>query len=316
MWPENAEILQSVVKTSFNEALDIAKEGLSYPNLTKPITQDQLTTEYMAFGGIPEPRQMGYTQASSGQRIAKELRDFKLTGSVVPFETTVEIDRAVIETNPSEVPRITSEMAEKCILHMERRFVGTVLPSTTMLGYDGIALYTATHAETGANQDNDLTSAAATGTKPTGAEIESDLDTELASLKAFTDDTGSPVNAGVTKYAILVPAGWEYLYRSVLEPVQGQAMNVDASGGTGRYRGMFKVYGSPFVATEDRHYLFAIRGSGAAVALATNKDWEIKTNIGTDADSWNLHNKAVFTAYGRFEFYIWDWKRTLRQVWT
>lgn len=315
-WPINSEVLTGITKASFAKAMSTAEAGLTYPALTMPITQDQLTQTYTSFGNVPEPRQMGGSVASSGTSIGKSLKDYKLTATVVEFETTVIMPRAVIETNPEEIARITQQMAEKCAIAKERRFVATALPAATA-GYDGVSLYNDAHPESGTSQDNNLTSAAATGTVPTAAELEADLITEITSLKGFTDDQLTPVNAAVSSFSILVPIGFEYLYRGVLEPLKGQIQGTDVSGGTGRFRGMFKVYASPFVATTDRHYLFANRPGSAAVAELKNKDWDIATNVGDDSsDRWRLGKEAVFTAYGRFEFYPWQWWTTIRQVWT
>lgn len=313
--PINAEILQGIVRTSFYESLSAGEAGLLWPKYCKVVTQEELTTTYTSFGAVPEPRQMSGTVASTGQRQVKELKDYKLVGTVVEFESTVEIPRAVAETNEGEVRRKVEELAAKCAMFLDKRMIGTALPASTA-GYDGLSLYNDAHLETGAAQDNNLTSAAATGTVPTAAELEADLTTEITSLKGFTDDQGTPVNANLQGYRIICPIGFEYLYKSVLEPLKGQSPGLDVSGGTGRFRGLFEVDASPYVASTDRHYLFAKRPGYYPLALLKNKDWEIKTNIGTDADSWNMGLKALIMAYGRFEIYPWDWKGTVRQVWT
>lgn len=314
----NAEVLQSIAHNAFYGELLRQEELRVYPKLCELIDQDDLTTTYTSFGSTPEPRQLSGSVASGGQRHFKRVRDYKITGTVVEWEQTVEIDRAVIETNPNEVPRRMREMAAKASIFMDRRFVGTILPASTA-GYDGVGIYSASHPESGTNQDNDDTSAAATGTKPSAAELESHLDTELGTLCGFTDDEGTPVNAGVQSFFILVPKTFRYLYKTVLEPATNQERGgLDSSGGSGRFRGMFQVLGSPFVATEDRHYIFTNEGGGGrkAVALLKNKDFEFVTNIGTDSDRWRHDQKAVFSSYARFEFIPWDWKCTYRQVWT
>ena len=316
-WPANPEVLQGIAKTSFYGSLAAEEANRLYTKseLCMPIEQGDLTVTYTSFGNVPEPRLMSPTVAGGGSRQAKDMKDYKLVGTVAEFELTVTRPRAVVETNPGEIPRVTQQMAEKAALFMDRRFVATALPSSTV-GYDGVSLYNDAHPESGTNQDNNLTSAAATGTKPTAAELEADLDLELLSLKGFTDDQGTPVNDGVSRYTVIVPLQFEYLYKSVLTPTKAQSPGLDISGGTGRYRGMVDVYASAFVATQDRHYLVAQKGGTAPVALLKNKDWEFKTNIGTDSDLWNYSQTALFYAYARWEFIPWDWKTTLIQVWT
>ena len=318
-WPSNAEVLQGIAKTSFYGALNALEGGLSYPTLCQVIDQNDLTQTYTSFGGVPEPRLMGYTQAGGGSRQVKSLGDFKLTGSVAEFETTVAVPRSVIETNAGEIPRITAQIAEKAQLFMERRFVATTLAGSTA-GYDGVSLYNDAHPESGTNQDNNFTAAAAgtvpTTTFPTPTEIEQFLSRDIGLLKKFTDDAGTPVNAAVNRYICLVPATYEWTYRATLEPLKQEVAGYDVQGSMGRFRGMVTVMASPFVATEDRHYVFAAGTSTKAVALLKNRDWDFFTNIGTASDAWNINQTALFTAYARFEFIPWDWKRTFINVWT
>ncbi len=313
--PLNAEVLQGIARTSFYGQITSMESRLVHPKLTTPITQEDLTVTYTAFGEVPEPRQLSGSVASTGQRKAHGLGDFKLVGTVVEWEQTVEVPRSVIETNSSEIERITSSMARKAMIYMDRRFVADILPASTA-GYDTVSLYNDSHLESGTAQDNNVTSAAGTGTAPTATELEAQLDIEVAALEGFTDDKGTPVNIGVEGYTILVPTAFRALYAGAVEPLKQQSPGLDVSGGTGRWRGLFTILSSPFIATADRHYTFADNPDTKAVALLKNKDFEFVTNIGTDSDKWRLDQMAVFSSYARWEFIPWDWKVTMRQVWT
>lgn len=329
-FPINAEVYSAIkhgIADSFYGTI-IAEEGeYAYGKLCKPIDQDDLTTTYTAWGGTPEPRQLSAgATGTGGGRMAKQLKDYKITGTVVEWEQTIEIPRSIVETQPGLAAEKAAEMARKALLFMDRRFVATILPGSTA-GYDGVALYADAHPESGTNQDNNLTSAAATGTKPTAAELESQLDLEVSTIKKFTDDAGTPVGATCRKFKILVPVSFEYLYKSILDPgvnlsgVAGYDSSANSTttsfgAGSGRFRGMFEVIGSPFVATDDRHYTFADRPGYYPVALLRNKDFEVVDNINTDSDMWRLNQTAIIHSYARFEFIPWDWKGTVRQVWS
>ena len=323
MQPINAQVLQGIAKTSFYGALNDEEAKRIYPKLCKIIDQPDLTVTYTSFGGVPEPRQLSGSRASTGNRQAKSLQDYTLTATVVEWEDTVRIPRSVIETNPGEITRITEQMAQKASIFMDRQFIATTLPSTSALGYDGIALYSASHAETGSNQTNTDTDAITgiSATHPTSAEMEIQLDSNLAQLKGITDDVGTPVNAGVERYSIVVPTEFEYHYKAVLggqglfNPSPATA-GLDVTGGTGRFRGMFDVLGSPFVSAADRYFIFCNDVSVPAVACIKNKDWEFNSNIGTSSDLWNLEQTAMFTAYARWTFVPWNWKVTMRQIFT
>ena len=315
-WPLNAEVLQGIARTSFYGAIASAEAASIYPQICEIINQEDLTVTYTSFGEVPEPRQLSGAVASTGERQAHGLNDYKVTGTVVEWEQTVEVPRAVIETNPSEIPRITARMARKATVFYDRRLIGTILPAATA-GYDGAALYSdAGHTESGTAQDNNLTSDIATVATPTAAEIEASLANNIGVIKGFQDDKGTPVNEGIGRFKIIVPLGYEFIFKAVLAPLNQATPGLDVSGGTGRFRGMVEVLPSAFVATADRYYLFADRPDTKAVALLKNKDWEFKTNIGTDSDAWNLSQVAIFHSYARMEFIPWDWKVTIRHVYT
>ena len=313
----NDEALQGIAHNAFYGELQNQESKRLWPKLCEVIQQEDLTVTYTSFGSAPEPRQLSGSRTATGVRQAYGVKDYKITGTVVEWEQTIEIPRATIETNPTEIPRKMTEMAAKASMFIDRRFVATILPAATA-GYDTVSLYNDSHPESGTNQDNNLTAAVGGGTTiPTAAELETNLDIEIAALKNFTDDHGSPINEGGSEFAILVPTEFEFLYKTVLQPATTQSAQAgDVSGGTGRFRGMFNVMASAFVATADRHYLFVMDTGRRAVALLKNKDFEFVTNIGTDSDRWRHGQMAVFTSYARFEFVPWDWRATLREVWT
>ena len=321
-FPINSETYSAIkhgIADSFYGTIIAEEQEYTYNRLCKPIEQDDLTTTYTAWGGVPEPRAMSTAltgaTAAGGGRMAKQLMDYKITGSVVEWEQTIEIPRSVVETQPGLAAEKAAEMARKAMLYMERRFVGTILDAAT-LGYDGDALYSTSHTESGASQDNADTSAAATGTKPTAAELETQLDLNVALVKAFTDDASTPVNATVKQFEMIVPLAFETLYNIVLGASNTASPGLDVSGGTGRFKGMFNITASPFVSAADRHFIFCKRPGYYAVALLKNKDWEVVDNINTDSDAWRLNQTALIHSYARFEFIPWDWKGTIRQVWT
>lgn len=306
----NPETLSGIAHNSFYGELQEQEGKRIYPKICEIINQTDITTTYTTFGSPPEPRRLSGTQAATGARQAYGMKDYIIAGTVVEWEQTIEIPRATIETNPDEIPRQMRMMAAKASMFMDRRLIGTILNAAT-LGYDGVALISATHGESGTNQDNDFTDNIADPAAPTGAELEAILGANIAFLKGVTDDRLTPVNEGASRFQVIMPNAAEFIYRSVLEPVQNQAQGgLDISGGTGKFRGMFEVLPSAFSGT-NRHYVFAADTGRKAVALLKNKDFEFKTNIGTDSDIWNLGQMAVFHSYARWEFIPWDWHAIL-----
>ena len=319
-FPINSEVYSAIkhgIADSFYGTILAEEPDYTYGKLCKPVDQDDLTATYTAWGGAPEPRQLSTALNGSGTgggRQAKQLMDYKVTGSVVEWEQIIEIPRSVVETQPGLAAEKAAELARKALLFMDRRFVGTILDAAT-LGYDGDALYSTTHTESGTAQDNADTSAAATGTKPTVAELEAQLDLNVALLRLFTDDALTPVNATVKQYLMLIPVEFEPLYNISLGTSNMAHPGLDVSGATGRFKGMFEIVSSPFVPAT-RHYIFCKRPGYYPVALLKNKDWEVVDNINTDSDAWRLNQTALIHSYARFEFIPWDWKGTIRQVWS
>lgn len=320
-FPLNAEVYTAIkhgIADSFYGTILGEEMDYAYGKICKMVDQEDLVTTYTGWGGVPEPRQLSAgATGTGGGRQAKQLKDYKITGTVVEWEQTIEIPRSIVETQPGLAADKAAEMARAALMFMDRRFVATVLQASTP-GYDGVSLYNDAHPESGTNQDNNVTSAAATGTKPSVAELETEIDLEMGTVKKFTNDQGTPVNGACKKWRILVPTAFEYLYGAVLGTINTAAgvAGYDVSGGTGRYRGMFDVIGSPFVAADDKHYTFANRSGYYPVALLKNKDFEVVDNINTDSDTWRINQTALIHSYARFEFIPWDWKGTIRQVWT
>lgn len=308
MYPQNAEILQGIYRKSFFDNFSSGQSSRFYSALSKDIPQSETTSTYTSFGSVPEPNQLSGSAASAGIPSAKALKDYKLAVTVVEHQVKVSMPRSVAEDNPADAQGMVAKLGGKASFYYDRLFIAC-LTSSTLLGYDGKVIYSATHAESGTNQDNEHTSA---GT-PTGAEIETALTTQLGALMAFTDDQGTPVNEGVTSYTLLVNPLQFFTYKSVLDPNLSQQA-IDSSGGTGKFRGMFTVISSALVASKT-HYLFA-NGVDPAVGFFHKTDWDLKSNMYTDSDLWNHSNTAMFTGYARMAFYPWNWKATDRYVFT
>lgn len=306
-YPQNPEILQGIYRADFMEGFVSGQGHRYYSKLSKDMPQDKTTVIYTAFGSVPEPRQLSGFQAG-GIRQSKELKDYKLTVTVQEYEVTVDMPRSVAEDNPQDAGVMVGELGGKASFAYDRQFIAC-LTSSTLLGYDGVVLYSASHAETGSNQTNVDTSA---GT-PTGAQIETALSSNLGALLAFTDDQLTPVNEGVTHFTILVNPLQYFTYLSVLDPNMSQQA-IDSSGGTGKFRGLFTIIPSALVTTK-YHYVFA-DGGPSAVGFFHKTAWDMKSNMYTDSDDWNRGQMAYFTGYARHSFYPWQWKSTARYIFT
>lgn len=311
--PINANLQRRINKEAFYAEIEASKNERAWPKFAEKIPQDAASVIRPGFGSIPKPTQISGTAAGMNAAKIKALKDYSYTTTVVEWDLSVGMKRSLFEDNEEEAGRIGRLHGQSASVFFDERAIAQ-LDSTTALGYDGIALYSGSHPESGTNQDNDRTSTAATGTKPTAAELETALEDNLPTLRDFNDDQGRPVNEGVTRFTIVIPPEFEWVYKLTLDPnLRDQA--IDSSGVTGRFRGMFDVVVSAYVPA-DRHFIFAQNRTRKALGLYTKTDWDYFSNIGTDSDAWRLGRLAVFTGYSRFEFAPMDWKTTIRHVYT
>jgi len=309
-YPQNPEILQGIYRKNFFDGMGVQAGGRFYNRLSMDIPQEVTTVTWTSFGSVPEPRQLsGMVGGGGGTSMSKEVKDWKLATTVQEHEVTVDMPRSVAEDNPADAGGLVSKLGEKAQFYYDRQFMAC-LTSTTLLGYDGVVVYSASHPESGTNQGNAGTSA---GT-PTAAQVETGLADSIGKILGFKDDQGTPVNEGVSSFTVLVNPLQYMTYKTVTDPTMSQQA-VDSSGGTGVYRGMVTAIPSTLVTTK-YHYVFANNTSSKAIGFFHKTDWDISSNMYTDSDMWQRSKIAFFTGYARFAFYPWNWKNTARYIFT
>jgi hypothetical protein len=310
MYPQNPEILQGLYRTSFFDNFTSGQKSRFYSQLSKDVPQEQTTVTYTSFGSVPEPSQLSGTAATAGVPRTTSLKDYKLAVTVNEHKVTVPMPRSVAEDNPIDAANMVGKLGQKASFFYDRKFLAC-LNSSTLLGYDGKVVYSTTHAESGTNQDNARTATGA-GTI-TAAEMEVGITAALAGLMSFTDDQLTYVNEGVSHFTILCnPLQWAMINNLTNPTMSSQA--IDSSGGTGKFRGMFTVIASALVTTKV-HFIFA-DGGDPAVGFFHKTDWDITSNMFTASDTWTQQMVALFTGYGRFEFYPWNWKNTIKTTYS
>jgi hypothetical protein len=311
--PINVNLQRRINKEAFYAEIEASRNERCWPRFAERITQDAASVIRPGFGSIPKPTQMSGSTAGMSSAQLKGLKDYSYTTTVVEWDLSVAMKRSLLEDNMEEAGRVGRLHGQSASVYFDERAISQ-LDSTTALGYDGKALYVADHDESGTDQDNDRTTNIGVVAKPTATELETALEDNLPALRDFTDDQGRPVNEGVSRFMILIPPEYEWIYRLALDPnLRDQA--IDSSGVTGKFRGLFDIKVSAYV-TADRHFIFAQNRTRSALGLYVKTDWDYFSNIGTDSDAWRLGRQAVFTGYARFEFAPMDWKTTVRHVYT
>src|SRR5262245_40163397 len=236
-YPINPEILQSIVQKGFYDGVAAAENERLFPRICMDQTQKELTELDVSFGSVPEPTQFSGKSAAK-LREYKELKDYKLTCTLVEWEDSVDMPRIVLQSNPEQGARISSNLGQKVIVFYDKRLLQQMANNPN--SYDAQAWFSTTHNESGSNQINTAsTNIAATATPftPTGTELETSLTAMLAGLTNLNDHQGTPANEGVSTFTAIIPPDFEWIFKTVLDPkMAGQA--VDASGVTGRFRGI------------------------------------------------------------------------------
>lgn len=322
MWPINASLTQDILQVDFFENVERAQNNRFYPKLSTPKSVAEITTTFPSFGSVPEIRQLSGV-SGGGVRQPIALKDYTMNATVFEYEQTVPIRRLVAVSKPEAVRAKTSQIAAKAMKGMDRTLC-QALNSTTVLGYDGVALTSTAHPESGTNQSNQVTGANITLPAMTAAEAEAALLSAIPATKAFVDDQGTPVNEGVSRWIVLCPLTFEIAMKLVVDPtLSNQA--IDSSGITGRFRGQVEVIGSAYATatglpggTVDRFWLFPVdQDSGAgALALATLADWQFNTNIGNDSsDDWN-NGWGFLRSWAAFAYVPWNWHSVMCHILT
>lgn len=303
----NIEVTKRIIMDSFYKEIAQAQLERVYPKIAEEIPQETTSVTRPGFGSVPRPIQLSGTTDGGSSAKSRTVKDYQFTTTVVEWDNTIDLPRALVEDLPDEAAMLARNLAAAGTVHLDERGIAQ-LDSATALGYDGKALYSTTHNESGSNQDNAKTTA---GT-PTATEFEASLGVSVAALRGYTDDQGRPVNEGATRYTILVAPGQERVANIVLNPTMS-AQAVDSSGVTGVYRGQFDIITSAYV-PDKRYFLFSQNRNRKALGFYVKTPWTFVNNIGTESDAWNYGRKAIFSGYARFEMLPRDWKVTVRYI--
>jgi hypothetical protein len=313
MWPVNANVNTDIIHDDFYSSVERAQNKRFYSRLSMPKTLGELTTIFTSLGSVPEIRQMSGV-AGGGERQGILLKDWTVTCTAYEWEQTVPIRRSIAVSKFDEVRNKTSQLASKAVKGMDRTLCQALI-STTALGYDAVALFSSAHPESGTNQDNTNTGTGI-GSALTGVNAEAALIAAIAKFLAVVDDQGTPVNEGVGKFKLLCHVSQYSAFNTVVNPTMSQ-QSIDASGATGRFRGLVELIASAYCTTTGltsgaftKAFLFAGDGEAdeQALALGTLSDWQFNTNIGNDdSDDWNK-GEGWLRSWAAFAYFPWQWQ--------
>jgi len=280
---------------------------------------DASRADFGWFGSIPFPSQW------ASARSHRSLKSYTDTLTPVWWELTVDWDVDAFEDDQTGTASNTAAgIAARSKEHVNSRLSYVIMEgdgSTHDTAYDGQFYFDDDHAESGTNQDNDLTSAASTGTDPTAAEFEAAFGDALEALAGFTDDQGNPLGlpGGVE---VVIPPEYMKVAGIVLGSNGTTAASTtdpgmsDTTSISGIFRGQYKVTMNPYLTDADRFYLFmpATADSVGPFIQVSRHDWVFNTFDPTNDSLCNENRIVSFRAEAKYEFGYGLWQKGIVHI--
>lgn len=180
-----------------------AVESASWVNkISMLFDSNQESETYKWLGMVPQMREW------VGGRQAKGFRENGITITNKLYEATLEV--LVDEIRRDKTGQVMLRVAELARRAQEHwAYLLSTLLAANGTCYDATAFFYDSHTEgASGTQDNNLTSAAATGTDPTSAEMETAVMNAVEAILGFLDDQGQPMNAGAREFMVMIPPAY------------------------------------------------------------------------------------------------------------
>jgi len=235
----------------------------------------------------------------SGQRVKQGLP--QVTYNIVnkKWEATAVFDYMIRKFGKnSVVAKNVAQMGQKAREHRDKLLTQVLVAGTSTNCYDAQFFFDTDHAETGGaiyttSQDNDKTTAAATGTQPTDLEFAASMRTAQSTLFNYKDGAGDPFWPGDSpSFVAMVPP----VYRAVALQV---ANNESLTGPVANdLKGTFTVRTNPFMTAADQYFIFNTSHIQKALILQMAEEVSMEDDMGGDSE---FNTKDV--AFGSFAVY-------------
>lgn len=243
---DNALLLEKGLRAEFLRAFDNGEK----PADVMPIIMETRSTsdseKYGWLGEVPQLREWVDERQLSG------LKDFDYTIPNKDYESTLQVNKNAMDDDQLGATKIRiRDLASRALTHPRKLLFDQIALGPTALGYDGVAFFSASHPESGTNQDNIVTGTS--GSPYTTAQFKTDFCSARERMRGFTDDQGEPRNEGDMKLLVVAPESMECVVDEVLTAkVIAQTTNVLVGAAE-------KLISSRLPSDED-WYLFATSG--------------------------------------------------------
>lgn len=291
-------------------------------DMSRFITRFNTTTKSVDFGWFGDvPKPVEWTSA----RTHTALNAYTDTLTPKKWDLTVDFDVDTFEDDQTgtaaERARSLAAQAADHINYRATQLIVAGVAGTIDTSYDGQFFFDDDHAESGASQDNDFTSAATTDTDPTAAEFELAVGNMYEAMSGFVSDKGNPFGPP-EDIEIMVPTQFMKVAAIVLGPTGTMGVgniNVsDSSGVTGVFRGRLKWFPNPHLSAQDTFYGLRPAGAGSVGPLVMNmrKDWSLKVFDPQNSDSADENQVISYRADARYEIGYGLWQKAASHIFT
>jgi len=298
-------LLKTAVQSFWNSYYSIPDpfDGLVY---TRSSTQK--TDTYTRLGAAPMPVEF------SGDRQAKMSNEYTFTATNIPYDSTVAIDKELVKYQQwDEVASLTANQGAKAMAHKTSLLTTALVNGTSTVGDDGQFFFDTDHADPGAvyttSQDNDLTSAAATGTVPTDLEAAIQIKLMFDAFYGFKDDRGDPQvpatdNLSPGDFILMIPPEFLSIIRQL------QVADTKTGPLANDLMGTFTYRVNPFLTGGNQMFMF-YAGSNHK-PLIVQQTGSLENRVYEDPHSGNFNHSATWWGVATYG----QWRTAVSQIFT
>jgi len=275
-----------------------------YKELATRIPSNSDSENYKWLGTVPKMREWG-----SG-RLARGLRTESYSVENLKYEATIEVDRDEIADDQTGQIRVrVGELARRAATHKDY-LLGQLLSNGGSSGYhsyDGVPFFRAAHVSgDSGTQDNDLTYNADDAGDPTTAEFKAALKQAIATMLAFKDDQGEPMNIGVSGLVCVVPPSM--LFTAM------EAVNASVIANTDNVvKGIARVIALPWLSAASTWYLLKTDGVVRPFIFQDREPVEFGALTETSEEGFK-REKLLFGVRARYRMTYGYWQFAVRTV--
>ena len=299
-------LIRATAKASFWTQYEVTPDIMEGSFMRVESDADQETYPSLAYA--PRPREM------SGGRDHRTVPNSTFTIINNKWESTVDIGYETWKYGKiGAVANMLSSMGEKARMYPNRLMANLMNTGDATVGHDGQNFYSAAHVDPGARntatQDNDFTSAAATGTVPTVLEMYLALQTHRGAYDGFLDGDGDPVVPTddatfnvICSSTNIQAARAVYKNDQITGPIANELM------------GVFKPVLNPFADNTAEFFTTWTSGRRKPFIYQVAEPVTLEDNIGGDSE---FETKDVsFGSFGYYNVGYGDWRYTCRHIFT